>query len=243
MIEQDEAFVEDRRRFFQQLHSQTGDAWHEYSQKIIESTTREWFEQFSEKPVNRILNAGSGGRAYGIDQRMTHLDLFESNLGNVEERLVANIADIPSENRSFDVAICVGSVLNYADPVRAIRELERVLRSGGVLILEYERSGSFEHLMAAKGGRSCVRVLTFYGDSTTHLWVYSDGFIDGLLSVSGFCCLAQRRFHALSSVVLAATRSAQIGSWFTLGDRFLAQRWPLRAIASNRILALKKLSD
>src|SRR2546423_3196924 len=117
MIERDEAFVEGRRRFFHQLHHQTGDAWHRYTQKIIESTTREWFERLSEKPVDRILNAGSGGSAYGIDQRMTHLDLFESNLGNVEERVVANVADIPVESGSFDVAICVGSVLNYADPV------------------------------------------------------------------------------------------------------------------------------
>jgi SAM-dependent methyltransferase len=174
---------------------------------------------------------------------MTHLDLFESKVATTQQRLIANIGNIPTENSSFDVVICVGSVINYADPVRAIREFSRVLRTGGLLIVEYERSASSEHLWNKRSWRSCLRVKTFYGSLATYLWVYGDGFIDGLLLASGFKPITEFRFHALSSAVLAATNSPRIASLFTWGDSFLAQTWPFRLIASNRILAVEKSAD
>ena len=243
MIEEDVAFVENRRRSFRGQSVQAADPWHKYAQGVIDSTANEWFHRFGKQRGSRILNAGSGGRDHGIGTAMTHLDLFESNLRNVETGLVANIGDIPVESSYFDIVICVGSVINYADPIRAIRELARVLRIGGLLILEYERSASFEHLRLAQTCPACIRVESFYGSLATHLWVYGDGFINGLLAASGFSLLTERRFHALSSVALAITKSPRIASKFTPGDSFLAQCWPLRLIASNRILALEKFAD
>jgi hypothetical protein len=118
-----------------------------------------------------------------------------------------------------------------------------VLRSGGLLILEYERSASFEYLRRNGFSRACCRVETFYGKVPTWVWVYGDGFIDGLLAASGFDRIIEARFHALSSVVLALTKSPAIAARFTFGDQAIAQIWPFRAIASNRILAVEKLTD
>jgi SAM-dependent methyltransferase len=243
MIEEDATFVENRRRFFRGQCGQAPDPWHRYAQGVIDSTANDWFHRFGEQRGLRILNAGSGGRKYGIASAMTHLDLFESNLHDVGSRLVANIGNIPVESSSFDIVICVGSVINYADPIRAITELSRVLRIGGLVILEYERSASFEHLWRAKSCPACIRVKSFYGSFETHLWVYGDGFIDGLLAASGFTLLTERSFHALSSVALAITNSPRIATTFTLWDSFFAQCWPLKLIASNRILALEKFAD
>jgi SAM-dependent methyltransferase len=243
MIEEDAIFVDSRQRFFRAQGVQLMDPWHSYAQRVIDSTTNEWFYRLGRHRGSRILNAGSGGRNHEIGAAMTHLDLFESNLRDVETGLVANIGDIPVESAYFDVAICVGSVINYADPIRSIKELARVLRVGGLLILEYERSASFEHLWLAKSFPACIRVKSFCGSVETYLWVYGDGFIDGLLTASGLRLLTERRFHALSSIALAFTKSPAVAARFTVGDSVLAQCWPLRFIASNRILALEKFTN
>lgn len=243
MIEQDAIFVENRRRFFHDQRAEPTDAWHKYAQAVIDSRTRDWFHRLGEWRGSRILNAGSAGHNHGLSAAMTHLDLFESQLHDVEARLVADIGNIPLPTNSFDVVICVGSVINYADPVRAIGEIARVLRIGGLLILEYERSASFEYLWPRKASGACVRVKSFYGSFETYLWVYGDGFVNGLLAASGFRLLAERRFHALSTVALAITKSPRIATWFTLGDSLFAQIWPLKLIASNRILALEKFAN
>jgi SAM-dependent methyltransferase len=245
MIERDGIFVEERRRFFEEEYGivQSDDSWHLYTRRIVDSTTKAWYDRFGSERGPRILNAGSGGRTHGISAPMTHLDLVESKLVRIERRMVGNVSAIPSPDESFDVVICVGSVINYADPLCAIREFSRILRTGGLLILEYERSASFEHLCRYPRWQSCLRVKTFYGSLPTQLWVYGDGFIDGLLSASGLRPICDVRFHALSSVILAVTNSPKLASWFTCGDRLLAQFWPLRSIASNRILAIEKPAD
>jgi SAM-dependent methyltransferase len=243
MIEEDAIFVENRRRFFRSEFAEPTDPWHKYAQAVIDSTTHDWFHLLGKSRGSRILNAGSGGRNYGLSAAMIHLDLFESKVHDLEARLVANVGDIPLPTGSFDMVICVGSVINYADPIQAIGEVARVLRIGGLLILEYERSASFEYLWLQKASGACVRVKSFYGSFETYLWVYGDGFVNGLLAASGFRLLAERRFHALSSLALAITKSPRIATWFTTGDSLWAQMWPLKLIASNRILALEKFAD
>lgn len=245
MFHEDRTFVDGRSKFYQEHYRITEaiDPWHAYSQTVVHSTTRDWFYRFGQQRGTRILNAGSGGSDYGIKQSMVHLDLFESRIDHCEHRLVGDIAQIPAENSSFDVVLCVGSVINYADPSRAIPELARVLRPHGLLIIEYERSGSFEYLLKHGSPRGCCRVETFYGNVVTHVWVYGDGFFDGLLSASALNQLAESRFHALSSVALGLFRSPAAATRFTVGDQTLAQRWPFKAIASNRILAVEKLAD
>lgn len=245
MIERDGAFAEGRRKFYEEQYrvAESIDPWHAYSQTIVHSTAKNWYYRYAHSRGPRVLNAGSGGSDYGISECMTHLDLFESRIAHCDRRMVGDIAEIPSAADSFDTILCVGSVINYADPLRAIREFSRVLRPGGVLIMEYERSASFEYLSRNGFSRGCCRVETFYGRVPTHVWVYGDGFVDGLLTASGFGQLEETRFHAFSSVVLAFTKSPAIAARFTLGDRTIAQVWPLRAIASNRILAVEKLAD
>jgi len=243
MIEHDGAFVEGRRKFYEEQYriAESIDPWHDFSQKVVHSTTHEWYYRYARGP--RTLNAGSGGSEYGIVEPMTHLDLFESRISHCAQRLVGDIAQIPADDGAFDTVLCVGSVLNYADPLRSIREFARVLRAGGVLIIEYERSASFEFLLRNGFSRGCCRVETFYGRVPTHVWVYGDAFVDRLLAASGFATITERRFHALSSIVLAATGSPALAARFTYGDRRIAQVWPFRTIASNRILAIEKSAD
>src|ERR1019366_2593852 len=242
MIERDVTFIEGRRKFYLEQYriAESIDAWHAYAQRVVHSTTKEWFQRYGRGRGTRFLNAGSGGSDYGIAEPMTHLDLFESRIAHLNQRLVGDIARIPATDNTFDVVLCVGSVVNYADPLLAIREFSRVLRKGGLLVIEYERSASFEYLSRNGFSRGCCRMETFYGNAATHVWVYGDGFMDGLLAASGFERITETRFHALSSIALALSKSPAFATRFTFGDRTLAQIWPFKTIASNRMLAVEK---
>jgi SAM-dependent methyltransferase len=242
VIEQDHAFVEDRKRFYQNHYrvSEPIDPWHAYAQKIVHSTTRDWFATLGKG--GRILNAGSGGSDYGISTPMVHLDLVADRINCFDEFVIGDVSHIPTDSGSFDVVLCVGSVLNYANPILSIGEFERVLRPGGLLILEYERSASPEYWRAHGRSSPCVRVKSFYGSQTTQLWVYGDEFINGLLAINGFSKLKETRFHGISSVVLAITGSPCTAARCVWGDHFTANLWPIRNITSNRLLAVEKFT-
>jgi SAM-dependent methyltransferase len=245
VIENDYAFAENRRRFYENHYrvAEPIDPWHAYAQRVVHSTTKAWFSDLGKARGERVLNAGSGGSDYGIDTPMVHLDLTAERITQFPNFIVGDISTIPIADASFDVVLCVGSVLNYGNPILAIKEFQRVLRPGGLLVLEYERSGSPEYWSNHGTSSACVRVETFYGRVKTQLWAYGDEFIDGLLTIHAFSTIAEIRFHGLSSLALAITASPRFASRCVIGDRFLTNRWPIRYIASNRMLAVEKFTQ
>ena len=50
---------------------------------------------------------------------------------------------MPFKNQPIDIAVCVGSVINYCDAALTIAEFGRVLRKEGTLILEFDGSGVY----------------------------------------------------------------------------------------------------
>lgn len=78
---------------------------------------------------------------------MVHLDLAAERIAHFPNCIVGNISTIPTPDASFDVVLCVGSVLNY-DVIcvqgRAmtcrdsrIREQRRTGRCEGKIILQH----------------------------------------------------------------------------------------------------------
>jgi SAM-dependent methyltransferase len=244
VIENDQAFAEKRRLFYEKHYRVTEpiDTWHMYAQRIVHCTTRTWFNDFGKLRGEHILNAGSGGSDYEIANPMVHLDLAAERITHFPNYVIGDISNIPATEAFFDIVLCVGSVLNYANPILGIREFQRVLRPGGLLILEYERSGSPEYWSKHGPSAACVRVETFYGDVKTQLWAYGDQFIDGLLTMHSFRTIKELRFHGISSLALALTGCPDLASHCVMGDEFFANRWPIRYLASNRMLAVEKLT-
>ena len=147
-----------------------------------------------------LLNAGSGGVVYPTAAALFHLDIAEKTIAHLPNAVVGSVMDMPFRGSQFDGAICVGSVINYCEAERAIPELGRVIRPGGGLVLEYERSGSG---FAPKEGRNADAFLyhhTFFGEPhVTRL--YSEKFIESLLRENGFIIQKRRRFNAIIPVV------------------------------------------
>lgn len=87
--------------------------------------------------MSRLL-AERGARAAGVDvsdslveYARTHEDAQRLGL----RYTVAGLEDLPYEDDSFDVAVCNHVLSDVSDPATAIRELARVLRSSGRLII------------------------------------------------------------------------------------------------------------
>jgi ubiquinone/menaquinone biosynthesis C-methylase UbiE len=75
-----------------------------------------------------------------------YTDLIVGSLRNVPLAVVSDAEQLPFPVNTFGIAICVGSVINYCSAASAISEFVRVLKSGGLLVLEFETSDSFEFL-------------------------------------------------------------------------------------------------
>jgi ubiquinone/menaquinone biosynthesis C-methylase UbiE len=85
----------------------------------------------------RILDIGSGTAPVSPDMRRTVLcDLSAEAMRNVEceSKVVASITAMPFENASFDYVLCSEVLEHVSEDDKAIAELRRVLRPGGVLV-------------------------------------------------------------------------------------------------------------
>lgn len=111
-----------------------------------------WLEQAlqSVPAGSRILDAGAGERQY---QRFCrHLQYVSQDFGGYDGTgdqsglqttswdqtgldLLCDICDIPEPDGSFDAAMCIEVLEHLPDPISALRELTRLLRPGGTLIV------------------------------------------------------------------------------------------------------------
>ena len=91
--------------------------------------------------------AALGYRAHGVDIAPALLDV--ARRAGVARLALASIEALPYADGGFDAVACCGSTLSFVeDPGRAVREIARVLRPGGRLLLECEHRGSLDLLWA-----------------------------------------------------------------------------------------------
>ena len=117
-----------------------------------EATRETWLEQtLAGIPAgNRILDAGAGELRY--KRFCTHLNYVSHDFAEYdgigdghglqrgawdqsELDIVSDITDIPEPDASFDAVMCIEVLEHVPDPVRALRELSRLLKPGGTLII------------------------------------------------------------------------------------------------------------
>ena len=93
----------------------------------------------------KLLDAGCGTGWFSkaASERgalVTSMDLGENLLGKVKEKcnsttVVGSILDIPFPDNSFDVVISSEVIEHTVDPQRAISEMHRVLKPGGLMVV------------------------------------------------------------------------------------------------------------
>jgi ubiquinone/menaquinone biosynthesis C-methylase UbiE len=221
------------------------DQWSTHSRRNIEfyvAKLQNIIEKKKGKQGISILNAGSGGDDYGLSKygSHVHVDVAENRLKSCDNFVVASIENLPFEDNSFDVCVCVGSVINYCDAIKSLSELARTLKVGGHLLLEFESSKSHEFMFSSSFDKPATIVKTFYNGTMEYIWVYSPSFILKDLELNGFTVTDERRFHLLSPLLYKITKNEILSARFACFDPFLRQTPYLRKVSANVILICEK---
>jgi SAM-dependent methyltransferase len=84
--------------------------------------------------------AEMGARPVGLDLSLSQLRHAAALFDRVGVRVPVVAADaerIPFENESFDVVMCDHGAMTFADPIRTVPEVSRLLRPGGLFAFSH----------------------------------------------------------------------------------------------------------
>lgn len=185
-----------------------------------------------------VLDVGAGSHTYTwMPSHTISCDLFAEQLRNKPNAIVGDVEALPFRSNSFDLVLCLASVLNYASAAEAIRELSRVTRTYGAVVLHFESSRSFEHVGRRMWGASTTAVRTRNNGTLDTVWVYSPGYISRLLAQCNLRPIEERRFHILSSLGVRLGLPQNVAAVASSLDRFAA---PLSEYADDIILLAER---
>jgi SAM-dependent methyltransferase len=115
---------------------------------------------------DRLIEVGAGfgrlageysgyGRVVLLDLSEVHVAAALETLGD-DPRLDVTLGDalaLPFPDGSFDVAVCVRVLHHFRDPEPVIAELGRVVKTGGILVLEYANKRNLKAIARRLLGR------------------------------------------------------------------------------------------
>jgi ubiquinone/menaquinone biosynthesis C-methylase UbiE len=99
------------------------------------------------RPLERVLDIGSGpgdalrsiatmgGMGFGLDLSLEMLKNARRYLGRRAPLVCGQAENLPYADGSFDKIVCTNVFHHSADPLATLREMRRVLRKGGLLVL------------------------------------------------------------------------------------------------------------
>ncbi len=212
------------------------DRWNTAKRRAIDSFCRANLGAVADDAA--VLNAGAGSYSYDwMPRQAINLDRFLGQASQLPNAVAADVENLPFEDATFDVVICIGSVLNYVSAMEALAELCRVLKPGGRMLLHYETSNSAEHLGTSRWRASAAPLPTINNGEDDFIWVYSRSYIERTLARFGIVVENQRAFHIASAALLRLGFSQDSAARASLLDRWLA---PLGAFADDLILRGRK---
>ena len=170
------------------------------------------FQKLRLKSGDRVLDAGCGGgrhvceafRIKGVDvvgidlnwedlcKTATTLYLMHCQNGGDQRRCLisrADVARLPFKDGAFDAVICSEVLEHIPDNRKAVRELVRVLRPGGELVISVPR-----YLPE----RICWALSeAYHNEPGGHIRIYRKNELQALLEAAGVTCRAIRYRHGL----------------------------------------------
>ena len=187
---------EETKAFYETTDAWDTDVYGTYTPLYIGRFIKRVLDAVGVREETKILNAGSGGKEYYHKGEQHHIDLAGSKLKGVKNAVQGNVTDMPYEDESFDIVLMAGCVISYCEAEKALREVSRVLKPGGFLVLDYERSGSAVMPFFLRN-RKVFQVRYRYVGKIHKSYLYGDRYIRHLLADNQLRVLRSLRFNAL----------------------------------------------
>lgn len=216
---------------------QRGDLWNAHKRSCIERFVAQSALELIDA-AGSILNAGSGGESYNwLPKTAVNSDLFLEQVKKLPQAIVSDVTSLPFSDGSFDLSICVGSVLNYVSIGEAIGELARTVKPGGHLIIHYESSNSFERWFTRSWNKAVAGITTINSFRVDKIWVYSNRYVAEVLAEYDLIPLKAQSFHIASALASRIGLSQNAAARFAVLDPWVKI---LGTAADDQIILVKK---
>jgi SAM-dependent methyltransferase len=216
------------------------DKWHLKTHKMIYNFIWDFTNKVDNFNNMKVLNAGSAGYSYGLkEDNIIHIDIAKNKILNLKNSVYGNIENTNFDDNQFDLIICVGSVINYCDPIKVIGEFKRILHPRGWIILEYESSFTFELIGKTDFNKKATLIETFYNKSKEIIWYYSESFMKDIINSFKLEITRKKNCHILSPLIFRMFRKENFASYFCFFDLFLSYVPLLNKFSSNNIYLIK----
>lgn len=213
------------------------DVWHDATHNVIDKYVKDSIKKYFQKGTI-CLNIGSGKTKYEIDGKLIQMDIIDTYIKDEPNYIIGSLENIPLENETIDFIVCVGSVINYCDAIRSVREISRILKPRGRVVLEFERSNSAEFLLKKEYGSTVFLKKYNYNHQEHLLWMYNENFLKELIAYNGLKLESIYRFHIISSLMYRfGVNEKRATKYYKLDKFFQKLSYP---ISHNVIMTLKK---
>lgn len=150
----------------------------------------------------RVLDIGCGGGFYSlaahgkgckniiqIDSSPVCVQAAKSNLlenANYDaEGVVADATNLPFTDGYFDFVLCIDLIEHVKEDSLLLREIRRVLRDNGLMLLATQNSNSITYVLEAPIQRYVLKNRNWMGWDPTHIRFYTPKHLLHLLTTSG----------------------------------------------------------
>lgn len=224
-------------KFYNEHDCWGDDCFSRHTTRIIGRLVRSSTKGYNKQAV--VLNAGSGGNLYGTTfTNMYHVDIAKNKLKGLLNSFVSSIEDMPFQDKMFDIIICVGTVINYCDIERAFGELVRVLKDDGIILLEYERSGSALIDVDERNKDCIIFEHNYEGENHANL-LYSDSYVEEVLENNGLYVKKYKYFHTTIPFIQLLV-SQKISEILNIFDGFISRFHSVNKYSHNKFLVCEK---
>jgi len=215
-----------------------GDNWSTHTKQSIAEFVREVVPAMD----GLILNAGCGGNDYGLTDRGTcvNLDISLRQCRTLALPVLGDVEQIPFPDNLFDVTVCVGAVINYVQPQKAIPELARVTKPGGLILVDFESSYSGEIMFSRYWRKPLTVIERMYIDHMDKTYLFSPDHIREIFEQAKSTVIAIRGYHIATAIWERIFKKALIPRAAYSIDRYASRVPGVRALASSVLFACQK---
>ena len=216
------------------------DLWYTYTYEQIKKYITEYVKKNNFSSESHILNVGSGGNSYNIPGKQFQTDIAYEKIKHIPNAYLANAESLPFDDNFFDGGICVGSVINYCDPYKVIKEVSRTLKPKSNIVLDFEQSKSFQFVHTSNYNADATIIESFNSGNADKIWIFSQKYIKSILCQFNFKIIDLKYFHILSPLAYRITKNEQEASKWAKHDVWLRLIPYINRFSCNIILTMQK---